>query len=67
MEVKNVAGDESKPETRWRPQEKTLYLSNYSENLPRMKWRKNDGGAKTDGTWIPHCLFCFLFLSITEK
>lgn len=57
MEVKNAAGDESKRETSWRPQEKTLYLSNYSENLPRMKWRKNDGGAKTDGFLIVYFAF----------
>lgn len=67
MEVKNAAGEESRWEKSWRPQEKMLYLSNYSENLPRMKRRKDDGGVKTDSAWIPHCLFCFLFLPIAEK
>lgn len=66
MEVKNAAGEESRREKSWRPQEKTLFLSNYSENLARMKGRKDDGGEDRQRL-IPHCLFCFLFLPIAEK
>lgn len=67
MEVKNAAGEESRWEKVGYPKRRRLYLSNYSEDLPRMKGRKDDGGVKTDSAWIPHCLFCFLFLPIAEK